>query len=788
MSHKPSLVRILQSFILFISLVLSTATVTGQTSFADTGRAANYQRSLDVQGRLNVLSLALQPGYEDLPALTYFRMARGATILSAYLTNGETGESDTLWADPYQLAGARRLESTRAMKAIDGDAYFLNFPDIATAKDLASISRRWIRDSIQAKLIRVIRDFRPDVILVARDWGAFGSRSFRWEALRQEVIAAARVSGLESAHKSLPGQGLATTPWSVRSIWIDDGTGKGKAVPITELHPVSRRSYEEIAGEAEQAYSSLRFQKRLWSRRSAERRYVMGGTGKGTTKDTPARPASLPVTKKFRILDRQIASLTGRIMASARAGTKLNPQPSLLQLTAVMDSLDFHIARSFAYSNDERRLIVDWKLGLERLRTALLGVTVHHSITETVLTQLQLSLLVIDSVTGTSSSGKSELYFPQKEWIINERHEARWPLELHKDYRLLSPSVLEYNWPIEQLGLDDAMTTQPFLVYIIHKAANREESFVYKINQPMYYAPRFTTEVLTPIVRAIPDEYVTVRLTNHSRDGLKDILHVDDSLVTSNQAGFRLTKKEESRLDTLKLQWKQELKNGTYIVPVLIGHQEVSRFGARKFDVRVDSSKRIGLLSGVSHGGASETLRRLGLEFTPLSDIVRSDTLARGFDVLVVDHRFTTFAWDSTLKSVLKEFAERGGHVVVLSQDAMSWNPTPLIDGIVLTRTTILEEESEIDADTTHALLTSPNKIGADDWNGWLFARGSNLISGPALSEAEIPVRTRVGHDPLVVVRREGRGCFTYVDLALDPQFLNIHAGAFRILANVLAY
>ncbi|MGB2868606.1 MAG: PIG-L family deacetylase [Bacteroidota bacterium] len=775
---------------LSLAIGLSASSASSQTFFPDTGREALYQRALDVQGRLTVLSLALQPGYEDLSALAYFRMARGAKILSAYLTNGEAGESDTLWTDPHQLAGTRRLEATRAIAAVGGDVFFLNFPDIATARNLASVRRTWAQDSVQAGLVRVIRDFRPDLILVSRDRGAFGSRSFRWEAFKEDVIKAAKMSGLATAQKNLLDQSLATTPWHVNRVWIDDGSsGNGTDLPTGQVHPVVKNTYQEIADKAGQAYASLKFQRFWWTRGPADRsRYVLASSVKGPAKVTPAGSEAALVTKTFRSLDNQITALTGRVMASAKASKRFNAKPLLGQLTAIMDSLDVCIARSFAYSNAERRLIVDWKLGLERLRTALLGVTVRYAISETALTQLQLSFLVIDTVTGMSAGGKTELYFPQKDWIINERHDLRWPLEFRKDYRLLSPAVLDYNWPIEQLGLNDAMTTQSLLVYIIHQATRREESFVYKIDQPMYYTPRFTTEVLTPLVRVVPDECVAVRLTNHSRDGIKDILHVDDSLVTSNQSEFRLNKKEQSHLDTLRLQWKRDLETGTYVFPVMIGYQEVSRFAARKFDVHVDSSKRIGLISGMSRGATSESLRRLGLRFMQVTPDTPADTLARRLDVLIVDHRFTSFGQDSTLKSVLKRFAEQGGHVVMFSQDAVSWNASPLVEGLLLKRTTFLDEETEVGWDTTQTLLMSPNKLTSDDWNGWLFARGHNRISGSALPGGEIPVWTAGGRDPLVVTRVVGKGRITYVDLALEPQLLNIHPGAFRILANLLAY
>ena len=62
--------------------------------FPEVGDDALYRRAIELRSNLNVLSIALEPGHEDLAGLAYFRIGKGANIVSAYLTNGEAGESD----------------------------------------------------------------------------------------------------------------------------------------------------------------------------------------------------------------------------------------------------------------------------------------------------------------------------------------------------------------------------------------------------------------------------------------------------------------------------------------------------------------------------------------------------------------------------------------------------------------------------------------------------------------------------------------------------------------------
>ena len=87
-------------FSLICSILYLSISVGFGQYFPETGRAALYQRSLDARSRLHVLSISLQPGYEDFATLAYFRLGRGARIVSAYVTNGEAGESDILRCTP----------------------------------------------------------------------------------------------------------------------------------------------------------------------------------------------------------------------------------------------------------------------------------------------------------------------------------------------------------------------------------------------------------------------------------------------------------------------------------------------------------------------------------------------------------------------------------------------------------------------------------------------------------------------------------------------------------------
>jgi hypothetical protein len=63
--------------------------------------------------------------------------------------------------------------------------------------------------------------------------------------------------------------------------------------------------------------------------------------------------------------------------------------------------------------------------------------------------------------------------------------------------------------------------------------------------------------------------------------------------------------------------------------------------------------------------------------------------------------------------------------------------------------------------------------------------RGYNAVA--AGETAVVPLRSAVDGNPLIVTAAAGQGKRTYVDLALSPQLMNVHAGAFRLLANLIS-
>jgi len=763
-------------FFLLSSLTIFSACSRKQTPrsyFPDTGRPAVYQNSLDLQSNLNVLAVALQPGYENLADLAYFRLGRGAAIKSAYLTNGEAGASDVSAEYPHYLAARRRAEAAGALSLLNGEAYFLNMPDIAAARDTGRAREFWPSDTLRARLMQLIFQFKPEIVLVARDWAVAG------RSVRQEIMLADVLAAVKNCAAPMIGMNGSITPWQVQRVFVDKWEAGGLSVPVMAEHTIWKKTYEEIADNAASAYASLSKQRPQWMKDSmSSYRLVYPASASFSSVD---EGLPVPSSPRLRRMEDELLQLTAYTKENKTAGI-------LKRIVGVMDSLDILIAMRHNMTPRERKTLLYWKKELDELRCAMLGVEVNFSVSDTLLTDRQLTFLKVTEVNGLSAEGTTDIYFAPLEtgWGINEYVEQKLPLEFNTDYSLLTPGDLQHFYPPGVRELELSSAAKPFYFFIIHRAAARENSFVKRKTVNFVYAPKLVVEILTPAVRVTAGERIVLQVTNVSRDGLADTLRIHEPMGFAFGHPFRLSSKGASIRDTLHLAWEQAIPEGSRLLPVQIGDTPVGQFLARKFQVEVDPVKRVGLLTGLTISPLAEALRRLHVEFERME---ANSSLSKKLDnlsVLIIDQRALTLQPKIVdYKESLREFASRGGHLIVLAQDALAWNASPLWVEMKLTTTLDFETRLPVEFDAGHPFMTAPNLITSGDWDDWLFQRAYNQVSGPALSNAAIPVR--VGQQPMIVSIQEGGGRKTYVDLALHPQLLNIHPGCFRLLANLIS-
>jgi hypothetical protein len=207
----------------------------------------------------------------------------------------------------------------------------------------------------------------------------------------------------------------------------------------------------------------------------------------------------------------------------------------------------------------------------------------------------------------------------------------------------------------------------------------------------------------------------------------------------------------------------------------------LTELGAEHTEIAIDS------ISSIEHGIASQTPTSPG----GCRDLTR-------FDTIVIDG-LAYAARPELLRSsgCLLQFAKQGGNLVIFNQQPDDWNliltrsramPFP----ISLSKERITIETAAVKIlDPEHILMSRPNKIVAQDFEGWADERALNLPREwageytPLLESGDPAEEPRRGG---LLVAKVGEGSFIYTSYAWRRQLLRMNPGAYRVLANLISY
>ncbi len=112
-----------------------------------------------------VLYVAAHPDDENTELIAY--LSRGRDYSTAYLslTRGDGGQN-VLGPDFGEKLGVARTQELLAARRIDGGRqYFSRAVDFGFSKDYRETLNIWDKQEVLSDIVRVIREFRPDVII-----------------------------------------------------------------------------------------------------------------------------------------------------------------------------------------------------------------------------------------------------------------------------------------------------------------------------------------------------------------------------------------------------------------------------------------------------------------------------------------------------------------------------------------------------------------------------------------------------------------------------------------------
>ena len=803
--------------------------------FPGSSRAAEPQPAAAILQQLqsfremgSVLYIAAHPDDENTLLIAY--LARGRNYRTAYLslTRGDGGQN-VLGPELGEELGVARTQELLAARRLDGGRqFFTRAIDFGFSKDYRETLKIWDRQQVVSDIVRVIRTFRPDV-LITRFSPQPGNTHGHHTASAVLALEAFKLAG---DPKAFPEQLDKLTPWQPRRILVNGrggGTNAGGVqIEIDGNDPVLGISFAELAARSRAMHQTQGLGN-------------FGGRGGGGG----ARSES------FQLLDGEpatndivdgIDTSWARVPGGAEIGkladdaiAQFNPQdpaasvPALLQLRSRLAALP---------TTDP--VVIEKRAQLDRILQACLGLEV-----ETMIPQAEV-------VPGE----KMKLHYSV---VVRSDVPVRWIGTRHPGLKVEFTFNLIPNQPASR----DETVTLPVNTPLSQPYWLREEGTpgMFRVDDPTLIGrpenpPVFPVEQVFEVggqTLVVPDEPVQVT-TNSAKVQIRRRLDVIPpvslgfgsevalfSSGASHPVEVEVTAYRASAAGTVQL----EAPTGWKIVPAkqsfhLAAAGNHARFkftvtappqsitakiiasaeiGGRRYRnqraeinyphiplqllqppaslkaVSLDLAIRghtVGYLPGAGDSVA-DSLKQMGYAVTNLTDADLTPERLHGLDAVVIGVR--AFNVRTNLAAQLPglfAYVEAGGTVVAQYNRPENSRTLKLAPyDLRLSQERVTDENAAVTfLAPDHPALNTPNKITSADFAGWVQERGIYFPNQWDEHFTPILACGDPGETPLkggLLVASYGKGYFVYTGLVFFRELPAGVPGAYRLFANLVS-
>jgi len=761
----------LKRYIAFLFIMVSAVYAQQSPYFPRTGANAAAEILREIKNPSVYLVVALAPGFEDRASIANFRIGTGADVAVVYATNGEDIPSDLNGEMFYQLASRRKEEAYQALSCLGVQTYFLNisvseFPNGNSCFQPTAALTQLINDRLDS----VVTKIKPDVVVLDRDPFSEGKESARIMYLRHLIVNDLRDK-------------IKAPRWNVKRFFGQTiEFANAVEIPVEQKDAVWSESYASMARKAEASFSSLQYQIPLWRERSPHRYVQLYPEGK---------KALLPLNKGLPQIGIPLKGVAAAIQSMTSIDKSLNREKQLAMLHPAIAQVDAFIqSHAQTLKPTDLRVLAAWKLQLENLRCQILDVKVPFSVSDTVVTPIQVFFLQFGKLDAVSNTGKTQILFPgvvQKEWIVNETQKTFYPLKDSSQFRVLSPRSISLNSTETPQGFG-AMQVRTTLIFIVsHQDDNPKRNFMYREEIPLIIAPFRSAEVLSPQVMMHGDTNIFVRFRSNVRDKTKGTLYINDPVVHSSQRKLEFSGKNVVETDTLLLVWKDTILTAPHEATIWAGAgNPVGNFIVRPLDVKVKAKAQVAMCSTIENSPVQIALRRLGVAAKLLDSTNFSSFGLLNNSVIIVDQfSFNKFLGFGKQLDSMEQWLRHGGRLIILPQYGTERINPFLGNEITFADPSVGDCKEELFIDSTDALFQFPNMIKESSFTEEPFAISYSGLADKKSGDSKVLMKS--GTRVLILEKHLEQGRILYCAMNLFPRLLDLHKGSYELLANLIS-
>jgi len=738
-----------------VALAVCASIVVG---FSGLGRADERPTGPDILQQLrsfatmgSVLYVAAHPDDENTRVITYLARGRGYRTAYLSLTRGDGGQNLLGPQFGEQLGVARTQELLAARRLDGGRQYFTRAKDFGFSKDYRETLRIWDRQEVLADIVRVIRSFRPDV-MVTRFSPQPGGTHGHHTASTVLAIEAFKLAGDPQA---FPEQLSELTPWQPLRIVYNVGiAGTGAAVSLDEGTGAVKMDVGGLDPALGESFASI-----------------------------AARSRAMHKTQGFDIgygpVDRIIEVLIGLAVETVVDQPEAVPGETLKMRHTAITRSNFPVRwTAVRYPSIQRQLIVALDLRPDQ------------------------PLVRDDAQTLPASTPPSQPYWLRKTGTAGMFHVDDPSLIGRPE----NPAAFPIEYVFEIGGQTLVISGEPMQAGDSVNAATRRQLDVIPpvslrfVPSVELFAPGAERPVTVELTAARADVSGIVQLEVPSGwrvSTASERFHLDQA---GQRATYTFHVTAPAQPVTATLEGSVEVNGARFNtqriefrynhIPVQL-LQPVARLKAVSLGLAI-RGHTVGYLAGAGDEMAG-SLESMGYTVTQLTGADLIPAKLRSLDAVVIGIRaFNTRKDLADHVPALIEYVEGGGNVIA------QYNlPTGLSANwlapfqLHISRDRVTDEEAPVTfLAPDHPVLNSPNRITAVDFDGWVQERG--LYFPDKWDEGFSPILAfgDPGEVPLrggLLVARQGKGYFVYTSLSWFRQLPEGVPGAYRLFANLIS-